>query len=49
MEISRIVSRIVSIPRYNVEGVARDHLIYSSTESGGYSVFAIDLKSGEKG
>jgi len=47
-EISRIVSKIVSIPRYNVEGVARDHLIYSSTERGDYSVYAINIKSGEK-
>ncbi len=47
-EISRIVSRVVSIPRYGVEGFAKDHLIYSSTEGRRYSVFAMNLRSGEK-
>ncbi|MDW8010886.1 MAG: alpha/beta fold hydrolase, partial [Sulfolobales archaeon] len=47
-EASRVIESVVYVPRYAVEGVARKHLVYGSTERGTYSACAVDLQSGAK-
>lgn len=47
-EISKIVKSVVSAPLYVIEGIAKEYLVYSSTEEGVYSVYAMNLTTGSK-
>lgn len=42
-EASKLIEAVIRVPRYVVEGVAGRFLIYSSTEGGTYSTYALDL------
>ena len=42
-EASKLIETITRVPRYAVEGVADRFLVYSSTEGGTYSTYALDL------
>ncbi|MDW8082948.1 MAG: alpha/beta fold hydrolase [Sulfolobales archaeon] len=47
-EISRIIESVVSVPIYDIEGIAKEYLVYSSTEEGVYSTYVLDLTTGSK-